>query len=95
MAGERASAGGDGVSAGALSAALSGLAVMPAAVRGEAARAVAARLVQAYGGEAVNVVLKCQDAFMQRGEEEAAASMIAVLDAVWAIEDRAGRSSAA
>lgn len=88
-------AGGEAVSAAALSLAVTGLMALPEEARGEAARAIAARLSLAFGPEAANVVLKCQDAFMERGEEDAAAAMMRVLEALWADEDAAGRDAAA
>lgn len=83
------------VSASALSMAVTLLSALPENDRAEAAAAVAKRLMAAYAGEAVNVVLKCQNAFMERGESEAAASMMSVLSAIWEIEDGAATASAA
>lgn len=77
------------VSAAALEAALEGMAALPDADQPYAARTVAEHLVRAYGGEAVNIALKCQDAFMTAGADAAAASMMNVLTAIWDMEDAA------
>ena len=63
------------------------LSALPDAGQAEAARDVAQMLIAGYGGEAVNVALKCQNAFMERGEDAAAAGMLSVLTAIWEIED--------
>jgi len=76
----------------ALIAALEGLASLPDNLRPEAAREVARQLMAGYGGEAVNVALQCQNAFLERGAEDTAAHMLEVLTAIWDFED--GQSAA-
>lgn len=76
-----------GITGPALIAALEGLASLPDNLRPEAAREVARQLMAGYGGEAVNVALQCQNAFLERGADDAAAHMLEVLTAIWDIED--------
>ncbi|MFT3809273.1 MAG: hypothetical protein QM698_05095 [Micropepsaceae bacterium] len=83
-------AGPGALSGPALIAALEGLASLPDNLRRDAAREVARQLMAGYGGEAVNVALRCQNAFLERGEDVTAAQMLEVLTAIWAIEDSGG-----
>lgn len=75
------------ISAAALVTALEAMSALPDTGRAGAARDVAQQLIAGYGVEAVNVALKCQNAFMERGEDAAAAGMLSVLTAIWEIED--------
>ena len=61
---------------------------LPEPARAKATRELGQQLVDVYGSEAVNVTLQCQNAFLERGEEETAAQMLQVLTAIWDIEDR-------
>lgn len=76
------------ISGAALVATLSALTVLPEPARAKATRELGQQLVDVYGSEAVNVTLQCQNAFLERGEEETAAQMLQVLTAIWDIEDR-------
>lgn len=80
------------ISGPALIAALEALSCLPDTLRPEATREVAQQLTAAYGAEAVNVALQCQNAFIERGADDAAAQLLEVLTAIWDIED--GQSAA-
>ena len=71
----------------ALSSLVSTMAGLPPGLEHEKALAEAARLVAAYGREAVNVALECQNALMERGQDIAALTVLQVITAIWEIED--------
>lgn len=60
---------------------------MPPGMAPHEARAEAERLIAAYGEEAVNVALACQDALLERGQDVAALTLLQVITAIWDIED--------
>ncbi len=66
---------------------ISGLENLPDDLTVEAARLEATRLLATYGTDAVDVVLNCQNALMDKGNELAAAAVLKVLMAIWEIED--------